>query len=411
MELYFLFLSVLLCIIGSSEITAVTGRSNDEIVARKMQFVDLTVDVLHLIYDELNLEDIMNMKETNKQLASFTDEFFCHKWLHCRIAFSLNGDKYKVFDTYIEINDNQFIWTFLKHFGELIHRLHFDYQKSREILPHMTKPLENVETFICFIDVNYETEFNVIPLNQLVPNVRKMILNLEYENDYSFLDCKLPHLKDLDITVRDEFWNQTDAIDRLIKKNLQIQKISMTNLPNDYVKFISELLPDLEDLFLSKFDIGNDSIRFENVQRFSLFRSNPNSIINLSFPRLEYLWFRYYSTECFNLLTTFFRDHGHLIELYIGDFRAFNSLTELTADLPNLTVLGLKSDFKRNTIVDIDEIARFVEQHQKLTKIELSFYKNLEINLLRNRFENEWNIDYDDSYRTTLEKKRQKVLQ
>lgn len=251
-----------------------------------------------------------------------------------------------------------------------------------------------------------------MPLNQLMPNVQKLVLHLEYENDHSFLDCELPYLRELDITIRDEFWNRTDPIDRLIKKNPNIHKLSIHSLPNNYAKFISESLPELEELFISKFDIGIDELRFENVQRFTLFSANPNSIINLFVPRIEYFWFRCYTPEGFDALNTFFSNHKHLTKLHVGDFAEFDRLTELTAELTNLTELKLQSDlYERNFTVNVDEIARFLEHHQKLTKLQFAFYENMHIDMLRNRFGNEWNIESNGSFLITLERKGTRQLQ
>lgn len=393
-----------MCVFGSSKITAEIESNSGVVPAGKTKFTNLNIDVLHLIYDQLNLESLMCMKGTrNKLLASFTDEYFCHKFSRGMVILKPLAYKYTIsYDTHIELSENAFSLEFLQHFGNCIRSIYFDFEKSKEILPNITSPLIGVKKFISYIDIN-QTEFDVMPLNLLVPNVKILELNLDFENDYSFLDCELQQLIKLDLKFKNRFWNQTDAIDKLIRKNPQIRDINIWNLPGDYAKFISKSLPHLSTLFISNFDIDIDELRFENVQKFTLFESNPHSIMNLYMPRIEYLWFRCYTPESFDALNTFFRNHKQLKRLYLGDFNDFDRLTELTTELVNLTELRLQCNFDvRNYVVDLEEIARLLKHQPNIIKLELNFYGSIEIDVFRKRFENEWNIDYNGSFQITM---------
>lgn len=149
-----LLLSLLLCVFGSIGITAEI-ESNSASLAEKMQLTDLNIDVLHLIFDEFDLERLINMKRTSKRLESFTDAFFCHKFPNCSVALNYRGSKYAIHGSYIELRENAFILEFLQHFGSFIHSISFNNLKSKEILRNITWPLESVETFICYIDVRF----------------------------------------------------------------------------------------------------------------------------------------------------------------------------------------------------------------------------------------------------------------
>lgn len=126
--------------------------------------------------------------------------------------------------------------------------------------------------------------------------------SLNCEADYTFIDCELPLLEHLVMFVIADNWGQTDSIDKLIRKNPQIRAFSMSRLPDSYVKFISESLPNLEELFIFAFALKMMKLNLKMSENSVFFRSVPsllpictshalnNSGIGIMFQKIHMHW-------------------------------------------------------------------------------------------------------------------------
>lgn len=411
----------------------------NEVVARdngNIQFTDLNLDVLHLIFDQLALPELIYMAETSSKFINIAGSVYRQKYKDYEIRV-VTGKGHNNFEQirrsyshekYFEITDSEWIEDIFKHTGKWFKKLSiksnaFGYRskKLNEIInkytceslialdlgcietdtfEHFTMPFKEVET-LHFTVNKASPSANMLPLNQLFPKLRRLNLYLNAALEHNLLDCEFPHLE----SVRAEFGYsrseiQTEQLESLFRRNPHIRIIDLKCFSSDYVRKINELLPNLEDLTLHELSDLNERVHLENVKNLRLFVAYPRAIRSLSCPRLEFLDIDYYGS--FGELITFFRNHQDLGKLKLANFERSpdgQALVNLIANLPNLNELVIAGG-KPYSIEFIDQI---IQSHKKLTKIqfpvELMAKYHDGFKQIIGKYKNEWNLkDLDQTY-------------
>lgn len=394
------------------------------------KLTDLNFDVLFEIMADLNVTDLFNLARSSAKLSDPVSESFRRKYKNYRVEIAQENPGRANIDPLIptqgvdvennlRINDLPTAIGILTHFGHLIRhlvvqnhvfnrnesaaiirclekycadsltQLNIDFIKG-DTFTHFTKPFSNVEELSLIVEAR-RIKIGVLPLNQLFPRLRQLTMKLYSDIDYSFVYLNFLQLKSLSLGASYEIWGPKDHVEELLRKNPQISSFDGRNFPKDYAKVISRHLKTLENLTLYEFDIGNDSVRFENVKRFNLYDVASSSIVNLSLPSLESMEF-FYSSNLLAEWTAFFRNHRNLRRLHLmePDDDMSVPLVELTAELQDL----IEVTFECRTRIRAQTIIKFIENHEKLTRFEL-LSTNLRRNtltILEKRFENEWHI-------------------
>lgn len=389
----------------------ILNENLDESHNIRFNFTGLITDVQYEIMDLLDTEDVMNVMEAFPNLSPLGISIYKKRYKNLVVAIrgalstKQPGMDFLVLGNPREVcfRTHKVILKALKHFGCVIQRLSVDnrfigqleaisisqhineYTSSslihlnlnemkNGILDQFTKPFENVESlnFIIPIEAKKLTNRDV-SLDQIFPKLYELSMELWADADYSFLQCKLPILMYLDLNVF--YWKKRDQIDELIRNNPQIQGIDITYSPNDYVKFINEQLPNLENISMFELKItGNDIVQFEHVTHFS-FKfpgdgyDSISSIKKLSFPRLNSLKIQnyHYGDWATVLSNEFLIKHPNISRLHYVVYLPCDDLLEVEFNLPNLTEILFECPYYR----DSENVITFLGKHEKLTKFEM----------------------------------------
>lgn len=425
------------------------------------KLIDLNMDCLHLIGESLDLFDLLNLAQASQKLSIFAIEqfrlHFSQKKIRIRNDESKrrnrrpqpindNGDVESQLRGLLEnfelakaqkASDNQRVFVYndcifiydlnvaldvFKYFGSVIQKLNIEclIESSKwEILSHsinkyciesliqldlgsvnqnslqqFTATFKNVEEFSIEI-ANEQKNFRI--LNEMFPQLRRISLKMNWEGDYSFVDCLLPHLEHVTIAVNTNTWidEQIDllaneaTIESMMRKNPHLRSVDLNNFSIDFVKSLEQLLPNFERLTLSSFNLNDEIIQFENVKEFQIKNCKLLSPTQLTFANLQTLRLDYNHNQ-FEQWLNFFRMNKNVSQLEF-DIESVNlpstQLDTLVAELPNLTEITVKNLFP----LAIEVIVQLIKNNSKLRKFKYIFYETDE-DALRESLEYEWKI-------------------
>lgn len=397
------------------------GNSIDTI-----KLTDLDFDVLFLIFDHLDVPELIHMAAAHPNLKIIAESIFFEKYHDYEIRIieaneHHTDEKFRInqHEKYIEFPDSDWIEVVLKYAGKWIQKLKIEsdqlYDRSKfvneivnkymseslislnlnyidtDTFEYFTMPFNAVEKLHFSIDEEVPSA-NMLPLNQLFPKLRQMYVSVWLDLDYSFFDCEFYHLEHVEVSVNYyNSKNQIKQIENLLQKNPQIRIISTWHFPADYVKIINKLLPNLENLTLHEFGSLDENVCFENVKNFQLFEPLPNSLEKLSFPHLESIDMEFNGNEEW---IKFFENHRRLNKLIINKVTE-NQLLEITSLLPNLVELEVyDTEF---FYMSAEGVIQIIQNHEKLLKFDFPaewFERFASVRKLNERISNEWHVKH-----------------
>lgn len=439
--------ALLFCSSCSSEVGQNGGNT--------MNLVDLNDDILYFMFERMPIDSLVKMAQMNSRFEYIANDVARRKYRHYHlkiiadtgkpfvenenqltiydIPMALNVLEYfgnsfrtlKITDTGTESSDLANLIRFAnKYCSKTLKALSLDIQPHSEfndfeydeqltenyeiavhghqnflpnVLVHFMMPFEVLEE----LDIQQRSfEFNeTMKLNQLFPQLKRFHFNVMMGADYGFLNCEFPYLEDLRISVAMEYNdNIKENVKKIIQKNPTIRSINLffyaTQDPN-WLKFVGQHLPQLENLSLSTFENDeNDALQINNVKHLEFAMANIGAIDKILMPRLESLTIDY-EPENFNKWMEFLRNHRHLRCLHLDEI-VYNGrglpVNEITAILPNLTDVT----FMIVTRLEIQCINRLIDNHKKLNRFRLIFKNSYTIDYgktLHKQFENEWSIE------------------
>lgn len=149
-------------------------------------------------------------------------------------------------------------------------------------------------------------------------------------------------------------------------------------------------MSNIENLTFVFNDHRNKPLHFESVKHSVLHSSPMGSIKKLTLSNLESFEITYAPDEL-NKYTDFFRKHKNIKRLHLTEvWGTALQLDRLTADLPNLVevIVGNYSG------TDIGDIKKFIMNHPKLLKFQLSVQKMSETDrkMIKEIFEPDWHF-------------------
>lgn len=397
------------------------GRRN-VINGGNTKITDLNFDVLHLILSDFDWTDLMNVIDAIPTLSPIVSSIFRWKYKDYMIQIMFaesNANRAKLLiDTprkIIAIYDYETILTVLTLFGHVIQRINIQNEAidnnrlatiSAALNKYGSKTLASLEFVRIAIDTleQFSVPFQAIqnltisindegfrcgnlPLNQLFPNVRRLVVHLETQVNNSFIDYQYPELEHLTIYAKQaEYVEQ--HIEDLIRKNSQIKSIELKRIPINFIEFINRQLPALETLVLYELHIESDTLGFDCLKHFELYESSADSIRRLSLPHLQTIKITY-SSQDFDDWTHFFGRHQSITKLHLTEYHYLLSepLVAFTAILTNLVVLTVKSSHE----ITLQAIIQSIENLPHL-KVFRS-YNGIDLRLLQERFAEDWNIE------------------
>lgn len=402
---------------------------------------------MFLILERLDLVDLLNVAEVNKDFSVLASSVFRTKFSHLYVKVldrftipkkpSLVGRLFEglgvldkkeeekkityiyVSDTYIHLDEYYNIVSIFKHFGHVIKKLQLfrnplnEYSKeeflgnliskytsdalvdvkiengNEKVLTYITKPLVSVAT-VKFVKGSLDTVPTGLSLSNLFPAVRR--LNFEYlkGTGLSYFNCHTPHLEQ--VSIKGMTADTESTFIDLIRNNSQIRDIKIFDDNYEFVNNVNALLPQLETLTLSNLNIQSElteNIRFENVTKFSIKKGNgsPNK---LHFPKLQSLHIDYNSERLLAWID-FLREHEHLCQLNLthGDIND-SQFKQLTAHLPGLVEMtqtrGFQSHLSNSATVE------YLRSHQNVKKFNAINFDIYYVADLEAQLQHEWHI-------------------
>lgn len=391
----------------------------------KLKFTELNIDVIYHIFEELNLKDLLNLRKISETFSSIIDHTMRQKYTNYRLKIVSQDSKHmkQFFEnksfrrieiysvqaakellqlfrhtiTIIELenfrfpkNESNVISKLLNEYycGSLI-KFRFGWAHD-DTLQQFTVPFEAVEN-VTFGKIQSGYKTGIFQLNQLFPKLKQMRVLLSGTIDYTFIDCKFSHLKDLNFMVVNDDWKRNEMFERFLQKNEQIRRLETSKFPNGSFETIAHFLPHIEHLVVTWFENSNHSISLTNLKHLVLYAPS-SSPLQLTYPALETLMI-YYWPGLYSDSIDFFKRHSNLKRLYLHEYYDDIKVpfVELTKELNNLIEMSVET----STTVQIEDIIVFMESHGSVMKFQFSVfhYKQEDLQRLRERFTNEWYIE------------------
>lgn len=259
----------------------------------------------------------------------------------------------------------------------------------------MTKPFKKVQHFS--IAGRY-TDFNSNTLEfvDLFPAIRHMHLNLiAFAKKSCIIDHEFRHLEYFHVLVQkfnDPRNLMKKDVEQFLRKNTQIQSISLAFVNNAFVKFVSEILPNLQSLMVSSFDEDGapENILLQNVTNYTIPYYIAPMPQNISFAK-PYEFRTIAAKRNAHRIFPFVKSQPNLRKLtfFAGAFTAIDllkfSVAHLDIDEIYLPVIAVHDD----------NFVWFVDASDNMKKITFkAFYRDIEelAKKMRKRFQAKWII-------------------
>lgn len=400
---------------------------------KTIKFGDLYFDVLLLIFNDLNPLDLVNMAKTNSRNNYIARESFHQKYRNYELSllrghhvdqnklredvqsetikivdyktgldiftiFSGLFSKLHVSSSYIQDNNSIEINRIIAKMSNILTHLNLGSVKEKT-LEQFTVPFINVEEFTCFFFVK-RISFKIKPLAQLLPNVQRMSIALDSDLDYKFIDCEFPHLNQLTIKINNmDFNGRKLRFEGLLRKNPQLKSLTISgrdDQTNSYLRAISEHSLNIENLTFDggfTFNAYDETVlQFASVKQLKLGNTDNTHmyLLSNSFPQLETIDFLL-PERYFNEWSQFLESYKNLRKITVRpDIRISDTmLTQIAMQLPNLVEMTWSNT---NVALRIEAIGAIIRSHLQIKKFEIILWQNSAIDVLYERFANDWHI-------------------
>lgn len=408
-------------------------------------FTDLGVDVLYLILDELEFLDALNLLRAYQYcpdmgLSAAADAIFRKKYKDYEVHINVDKKSDFAIDANtksINAYDYKICKNLLRHFGRVIQHLTIHnppiYGKPNlnsifmkylnkyavKSLTHLDLDYIEADAFTHFKNPFNELEdlsFNVCEdvmktgnlSIQLFPKLRRLSVRLSRNLDCKFMFYEFPQLEQLNffVTIRD--WKHENKFETILQKALKIQNLKLWYISQHLCNIINKCLPKLENLTVGFIESVNDT-SFMHVKYLEVRGRQENPVDGIIFPRLEYITVKH-TGHIIQIWSEFFRKHRFVKHLTIVDID-INTINveleyhqrdfhQLVMELPNLTEITFEYSNEAVTLSADEVIEKTIRKNEKLKKFNLVAFrlKETELNALREKYENDWNMIINAKY-------------
>lgn len=389
---------------------------------------DLNADVLLLIFDQLDILEIINLIKAypSKQLTAVARYCFRKRYkdyvVHISTPTSAANKKEIEFDDESKIIHilEKTSAKILRYFGYAIENVRIQYLSTviveylnkytidslkkltlmsikKDAFVHLTKPFEKLEE----LSIHNKIADEHRPFNEIFPNIRKFSFRIYSKVDINFLLCEFLRLERFEIYYPFEAGNE-ELLEKFVRKNPQLQSLVINQLTPNMCSIINKHAPHLTNLTISTSDLSiKKNTIVEHVQHFRISRHNSGYVSEplnkLTFLRLQSLSVVFLQISSV-ALKEFCKRHKNVSQItdltLEGVYENQERLYELIRELPSLTEITLQHANIVNYRVIPGTIHAILERCENLTKLNLfafHFGEN-ESNNLRKQFENNWHI-------------------
>lgn len=394
----------------------------------KIRLADLNTDVQFIMFDRLNLTELIDVVKTDPNLIPIAGEVFRRKHQNYRISIYIPPENVKFSNNYMKTV--KLCSDVVGYFGNYTTKLSMDIDEKlprstmnfdrlineyasesitildlkrvrSDTLDQFKLPFKQLKELSLKINVNQTG--NILPFNILFPELQKLSITLQLNLNYSFIDCELPNLVNLTLNLNSipNHKHVNDQFERFLQKNQQIRFVDLLGLgtvPEEYIAAISKL-PNIETFSILNIKLKNQTIQFDSVKNFHYKDYFPLSINKFVFPWLETLSTTY-EPRLYNQTIEFLRNHRKLnraqfiIYPMIKPLRLDEFVADALTEVPNLNELKLitSNDISIDVITNIlQNIVVKYEQLNFVFEFQNEKYSLAEIQSLFKQF-NEWNV-------------------
>lgn len=362
----------------------------------------LAPEVQMLIFEELNLTDLINVAQTNTYFHHLAAEIYRHKFQHKIIKIERKSN----FDARpIQIQENSITFStptmaegFLRVFGLLVTKIMLSDMKVNiedakriskiinefcsnslrqlelrnspmQIWNELKEPMKNVENLTLFNKFEISENVN---LTKLFPSLRRLSLEFINSHDIHTFDAHFPHLKHLTHAYFACETNSEQDLVNLCRMNPQIHSLNLKYSSYVSLKIAGENLKNLTILKIywpvwTGAREEADELRFENVRKLVL-EAVQYIPVQVTFPQLEEMKVHFFPLLNDQSIEFLGRNNG-LRKLDISNIALDAHILKLVNVLPNLIELSL--DCGRD--VSSKSIISFAQQHDNLKMIHLKY--------------------------------------
>lgn len=405
----------------------------------KAHIHDLDMDCLMLIFEELEIVELLAIAEASPVLSYAAAEIYRRNFSKKSVRFVTpynEASDIRISDQIINIRNLVTAVRIVKHFGHLISHLEItQYGRNcrggdklminnlinyycSESLTQLTLDINEADFFDCmnkpFInikDLSIEGDFKSLnsksfQFNELFPAIKSLNLRSPSILDTSCIDRKFHHLQKLSVSRVNHKYSKhlaEDDIKKLILKNPQIQNLTLEYESRSYLRFISENLLQLETLKLAFYDElkSNDKeeIRFENVKYFEMENCfDISAPKNVTMNKLEEFKTGTYSTSGYAWMDLIEKS-ANLKKLHIDGCALDNQEFETFARIPTNAV---EIFAKLAPGVSYSSIIILAKNNQELRKIHLKKthlgFHIINMTQLRQELADNWDISESNSH-------------
>lgn len=409
-----------------------------ESTKNRVQLSNLNIDVQYLIFEHLDLTDLISMAQTNEDFSALATDVFRRKfskklitiynpnYLFPHVDFQHMGDTVLIqhFDTILMV---------LKQFGHTIQKLSVEYTNTnlktieiakisefinlycsdtliefkvfsfhREIFEKMSKPFTNVEVVSIRGEFKSTLDSGNLRIEELFPAMRDLSLLVVLVQNAYCIHRNFPNLERLDVHIWEHKNKRRftfDDIEVLLKMNRQIRSLSLSYCTRPFLKTVNQILPNLERLEIENYHnepyIVDDGllIEFKNVKNFTNYIGAESVPTNISFSNLLEFYTYAYPRTCDKWIDLVKKSTT------LKRIKVWNALVK-NEQLEELSKINLSLDeiyIEINEGVTDETIINFIKANWKTKKIILSrreipdSFKSV-AKFIQENFESKWRI-------------------
>lgn len=291
---------------------------------------------------------------------------------HARIVESIN--KYCVLLTEFELSNCN---------GDLLKGLNKQFYKVEQI--RFSGQLESLSS-------------DHLKFNQLFPALRHLNAAFIHVTNPDSFNCELPHLEHLDMVISNDGAFTESNLEKMLKKNIQINNLKILHISPEFLPIISESLPKLEKLYFELFintpETPDNNVHFATVKEVNIVYNGNYSPKQLSFDQLETLSLQIKSLQIYTTehLTDdwidFIAKHKQLKIVRIKNAAVNSEKFKQIGAMSHLTEIRLTCA----PDVSGDTITQVLQSATNLQKFFLIKTNRAALNTFRNKLNNDWTI-------------------
>lgn len=396
----------------------------------------MDVDSKLLIFDNLNLEELVSIAVTNKHFLGLAQLEFASKYSKKTIKIDdpyINARlKFTYKENVIHIHDYMNVLNVLKYFGHLITKLEVRYSESHSFSPVDIQEISKMISLYCsdslkhFTVDSFQTQFfnnlkkpftkveevsvrgwfyslesYTLYFNELFPVMRRLTLKyirILLTNSIEREFKQLEHISiDVSPGLESEHHKQIN-IENVIKKNPQIRSFTLGSGHWQLLTTVNQILPNIENLELINHDQerrnsdGQQEILFRNVIDFA-YMGSQNLPKYLTFQKLSDFHLEAFPKRL-NDMIEFVKRNQNLKKMFIdkGYFTEdeYNTLTTTHWDLNEISF----------SLFDLSDqnILNLIRNNENMQIIQISRNQSLKsiTNILNAEYGDKWIITDTD---------------